>query len=166
MTNCGVLFCFVLVRGHKRNFHFFLPWCLPSRTNQFFSVSGNRPSTGSSNYLGWLGALEFSNYNLSSYIQLLRGAQLANPVKIRRCSMHLWEVSFIILFCQVTFVVRFYWNVHMEKCTRHLCMMGEISASGHLHVANTRSRSRTWFRYTTTPDPQTLSPKSICRPDF
>ena len=74
----------------------------------------------------------FHDCSLTSCIRLPRGAQLANPLKIRRHSMHLLVVSVIILLCKATFGPTFYWSVHTEKCIGHVYIRERISTSGHI----------------------------------
>ena len=61
----------------------------------------------------------FNNCSLTLYTQRPRGAQLANPFKIRRHSTHLRMVLFIICLCKGTFLVKFYWSIRTEKCIYH-----------------------------------------------
>lgn len=61
-------------------------------------------------------------------------------------TLHLWVVSFITLFCKVTFLVKFYLSIHTETCIYHKCTTGRISTCGHVCVISTQIKKQDMTR--------------------
>lgn len=55
-------------------------------------------------------------------------------------------VSFITLFCKVTFLVKFYWSIYTEKCIYHKCSIGRISTSGLIFVISNQIKKQNMTR--------------------
>lgn len=106
----------------------------------------------------------FNNYSLTFYIQIPREAQLANTFKIRKDSLRLWVISFILL-CKVTFLVKLYWSIHTcyHKYNRKdFCKWTHLCYQHPDEETERDQKSRNPPHH----PPQALVPKSNHCPDF